>query len=189
MVVNNPNVAGNLPQSDIDKVSLWANRWLVSFNPQKSESLIFSRKINKPSHPNLFIFNTVIPNVRFHKHLGIVLTDDGSWDNHINQITAKAWKRIHIMRRLKLSLDRQALQIMYFSFIRPILEYGHVIWCNFPQYQMDRLDKIQNEAARITTGCSRFVSISELKNECGWETLADRRFNIELFYFTKCKMA
>ena len=27
---------------------------------------------------------------------------------------------------------------------------------------MDRLDKIQNEAARITTGCSRFVSISEL---------------------------
>ena len=100
MVVNNPNVAGNLLQSDIDKVSLWANRWLVSFNPQKSESLIFSRKRNKPSHPDLFMFNTVIPNVLFHKHLGIVLNDDGSRDNHIDQITAKAWKRKHIMRRL-----------------------------------------------------------------------------------------
>ena len=122
VVVNNPNVAGNLLQSDIDKVSLWANRWLVSFNTQKSEYLIFSLKRNKPSHPGLFMFNTVIPNVRFHKHLGIVLTNDSSWDNHIDQITAKAWKRIHIMRRLKLRLDRQALQIMHFSFIRPILE-------------------------------------------------------------------
>ena len=111
MVVNNPNVASNLLQSDIDKVSLWANRWLVSFNPQKSESLICSRKRNKPSHPDLFMFNTVIPNVRFHIHLGNVLTDDVSWDNHIDQITAKAWKRIHIMRRLKLSLDRQALHL------------------------------------------------------------------------------
>ena len=151
MVVNNPNIVGNFLQSDIDKalkVLFWANRWLVSFNPRKSESLIFSLKRNKPS--------------QFHKHLGIVLTDDGSWDNNIDQITAKAWKRIHIMRRLKLSLDRQALQIMYFSFIRPILEYGNVIWCNFPQYQMNRLDKIQNEAARITTRYSKFVSIADL---------------------------
>ena len=109
MVVNNPNVAGNLLPSDIDKVSFWANRWLVSFNPRKSESFIFLRKRNKPSYLDLFMFNTVIPNVQFHKHLGIVLTDDGSWDNHIDQITTKAWKRIHIMHRLKLSLDRQAL--------------------------------------------------------------------------------
>ena len=131
------------------------------------------------------MFNTVIPIVQFYKHLGIVLTDDGSWDNHIDQITAKAWKRIHIMCRLKLSLDRQALQITYFSFIRPILEYGDVIWCNFPQYQMDMLDKIQNEAPRITTGRSRFVSIADLKKECGWETLADRRFKHQIILFYK----
>ena len=60
-----------------------------------------------------------------------------------------------------------------------------MIWCNFSQYQMDRLDKIQNEAARITTGCSRFVSIVDLKKECGWETLADRKFKHRIILFYK----
>ena len=36
VVVNNPNVAGNLLQSDIDKVSFWANRWLVSNESAKT---------------------------------------------------------------------------------------------------------------------------------------------------------
>ena len=45
---------------------------LSQINPRKSESL---KKKNKPSHPDLFMFNTVIPNVQFHKRLGIVLTD------------------------------------------------------------------------------------------------------------------
>ena len=93
------------------------------------------------------------------------------------------------MPRLKLSLDSQDLQIMYFSFIRPILEYGDVIWCNFPQYQMDRLDKIQNEAARITNRCSRFLSIADLKRNVVWKPCRIGDSNIDLFFSTKCKMA
>ena len=50
---------------------------------------------------------------------------------------------------------------------------------------MDRLDKIKNEAARITTGCSRFVSIADLKKECSWEALADRRFKHRIILFYK----
>ena len=58
------------------------------------------------------------------------------------------------MRLLKTRLDRLSLQIMYFSFIRPILEYGDIIWDNLSQGLKDQLDKVQNEAARIVTGCT-----------------------------------
>jgi hypothetical protein len=39
------------PQSDIDKISVWASRWLVTFSPSKSETMIISRKSQKPLHP------------------------------------------------------------------------------------------------------------------------------------------
>ena len=48
MVVGNPNAAGTILQSDINKITLWADKWLVKFNPSKSESLIITRKSNMP---------------------------------------------------------------------------------------------------------------------------------------------
>ena len=35
------------------------------------------------------------------------------------------------------------------AFIRPILEYADVVWCNITKYEEDELEKIQLEAARI----------------------------------------
>ena len=124
MVVDDPTNVGNILQSDIDKISRWAQKWLVMFNPSKSESLVISRKRNKPNHPNFLMSNIEIPSVSSHKHLGIFLSKDGFWDIHINTSVEKAWRRVGIMRHLKVQLDRQSLQNIYFSFVRPLLEYG-----------------------------------------------------------------
>ena len=52
------------------------------------------------------------------------------------------------MRKLKFKLDRKSLEIIYTAFIRPLLEYGDVIWDNCAEYEKADLDKIQNEAAQ-----------------------------------------
>ena len=56
------------------------------------------------------------------------------------------------MEKLKFKLDRKSLEIIYTAFIRPLVEYGDIIWDNCSQYEKDELDQIQNDAARITTG-------------------------------------
>ena len=87
------------------------------------------------------------------------------------------------MRQLKNRLDRKSLQVIYFSFIRQILEYGDVIQNNISLYLKDDLDKIQNEAARIVTGCSKLVSLSNLRQE--WESLSEHRRKHKLTLFFK----
>ena len=62
------------------------------------------------------------------------------------------------MRKLKFRLDRKSLEIIYTAFIRPLLEYGDVVWDNCAQYEKDELEKIQHEEARIATGATRLVS-------------------------------
>jgi len=71
------------------------------------------------------------------------------------------------MRRLKFSIDRRALEIVYVSFVRTILEYADVLYDNCCQYEKDELDKIQNEAARIVSGCTKLVSLADLYREIG----------------------
>ena len=53
-----------------------------------------------------------------------------TWHHHIRYITEKTWIRINIMRKLKFKLDRKSLETIYLTFIRPILEYGAVLWDN-----------------------------------------------------------
>ena len=79
------------------------------------------------------------------------------------------------MRKLKFQLDRRSLEIIYTSFLRPILEYGNEIWDNSIQYEKDDIEKIQKEAARIATGTTKLVSTENLYGEIGWETLDSRR--------------
>ena len=184
IIVNNPTTAALCLNSDLEKLSRWAAIWLVTFNPSKNESLLISRKINKPIHPPLYMQNVQIQEVSSHKHLGLYFSNDCSWHQHIDYIKQKAWFRIHIMLKLKFKLDRKSLETIYLTFIRPLLEYGDIIWDNCTQYEKNELDKIQNEAARITTGTTKLVSLDNLYKEVGWQTLHRRRqdHKITLFY-------
>ena len=69
----------------------WSTKWLVNLNPQKTETMTISRKLNKPHQPNLIMNNTIISTVTEHKHLGLQLSDDGNWNKHIDMITKKAF--------------------------------------------------------------------------------------------------
>ena len=140
-------VAANCLNNDLDKISQLAATSLVSFNPTKTESIIISRKFNKAQHPPIFMQNHQILEIDNHKHLGIYFSSDCTWQYHIYHIKERAWFRINVMRKLKFKLDRKSLETIYIAFIRPLLEYGDVIWDNCTQYEKHELEKIQNEAA------------------------------------------
>ena len=112
----------------------------MSFNPSKSESMTLLRKQNKPLHPPLDMAQLNINEVTLHQYLGLFFSDDGSWHEHIDHVKAKSWFRLNIMRKLKFQFDRKSLEIIYTSFIRPLLEYPNVVWDNCNQYESKDLE-------------------------------------------------
>ena len=79
IIVDNPAESVQMLNSDMEKINQWAKRWLVSFNPTKSESLLFSRKTNKPYHPPVTMNNQIKTEVTTHKHLGLTFSNDCTW--------------------------------------------------------------------------------------------------------------
>ena len=80
-----------------------------------------------------------IKEVDSHKHLGVILSNDCSWQKHLDYIK-ETRTRINIMRRLKYDLDRKSLGTIYKSFIRPLLEYADVIWDKCTKQNKNELD-------------------------------------------------
>ena len=185
IIVDNPNNAANILNSDLSIIHKWAETWLVKFNPSKSESFLVSRKINRLHHPPLIMNNQYISEVSYHKHLGLFLK---RW------FLARAYKLhniigmaayIYIMRKLKFLLDRDSLIRIYISFIRSVLEYADVVWDNCTQYEITAPEKIQLEAARIVTGATKLVALEMLNRETGCESLQERRRKHKMCLFYK----
>ena len=51
---------------DLAKIPRWADKWLVTFNPEKSECIFLSRKYNKLYHPPVLLNQTRIAEVNSH---------------------------------------------------------------------------------------------------------------------------
>ena len=166
-------------------ISEWAKRWLVNFNPIKTVAMLFSlRPID--ALPLLNFNNSIIDFVEIHKHLGITFSCNGQWHIHIETIQKGAYKILGIIRKLKYSFSRQALNQMYVSYVRPLLEYSSIVWDGCTEQHKTAFERLQNEAARIVTCLTRSTSIVNLYKECGWDSLADRKYFQKMCLMYKC---
>lgn len=86
------------------------------------------------------------------------------------------------MRKLKFKPDCKSLETIYLVFIRPILEYGDLVWTYCTQHEKDELEKIQSE---VETGTTKSISRNTLYTEICWESLEQRGKHNQLTIFYK----
>lgn len=175
-VGNNHNVSSKVMNDNLKKISEWAQQWLVTFNPMKTKLLNITNKrnINFDSH-SISFDNIQVKGASNHKHLGVTLNDKLKWSNHIDNLMKGVKPMCDVLNRLKHSLSRATLEIIYFTFVRPKLEYASIIWDDCTEYEKDKLENTQLYCARIVTGAKRGTSHALLYNELKWPKLADRR--------------
>ena len=89
-----------------------------------------------------------------------------------HKLHKKTLSRINVMRKLKSKLDIISIETINFTFIRPMLEYGGVVWNSI---EKDDLEKIQIQAARIAIGATKRISITcNLRNSNDFQTMEAR---------------
>ena len=66
----NPTETTDILNRDLDKIGIWAEKWKVKFNADKSCSMLYSTKQNM-NIPGLLFNGDCIKMVNEHKHLGV----------------------------------------------------------------------------------------------------------------------
>ena len=69
-----------------------------------------------------------IPQVRTHKHLGLVLNESLTWSDHISSVYTACARMIGILRRLDGTIRSPAMKRIYTAVIRPRMEYAFAVW-------------------------------------------------------------
>ena len=95
-----PTETAGILNKDLEKISLWANRWKVRFNAGKSKDIIFSNKFLNNSPPLIFN-NNIIERVNTQRHLGVYLSNTLDWAVQINDVCLKATKKLTVLRNVR----------------------------------------------------------------------------------------
>ncbi len=87
--------------------------------------------------------------VQSNPNLGVILSDDLTFDKHIAKITKKASSMLGFIRHNLRHCPEDLKSVAYFSLVRSGLEYASSIWDAYLQKDIDALEKIQCQAARF----------------------------------------
>ena len=62
------------------------------------------------------------------KYLGSVVDENLTWDDHINYISVKIRHNIGILKRMRLTVPREYLVLLYKTLIEPYFRYRNTMW-------------------------------------------------------------
>ena len=134
------------------------------------------RSPRKQSPPNFRVLYNGQPlqQVSSFKLLGVVIDEHLRWDSHINYIHGKVSRNLALLRRLSWFLPYQSLLTFYHAYIMPHFNYCQLVWaaCN-NKSDLQRLQRLQNCAARIILRRSRLSSATDALSNLGWKPLQD----------------
>ena len=148
---NNQQTADALNR-DLEKIYTWCQKWLVKINVSKTKSMLFSRKRQASAEIPLYLNNRIIQNVPFHKQLGMVMSRDLDWSEHIADICTKSLRRIGAWKSVQYKLSRHHLEMCMSMFVLPILDYGDILYDNCTEMDKHKLEDVQLAAARLVVG-------------------------------------
>ena len=97
----------------------------------------------------------ILEQVQSAKYLGITITDDLDWGQHISEISSKATRTLGFLRRNLAFAPRQTKDVAYKTLVRPQLEYASPIWHPHVKTQIQQVEKVTED------GCSMDLSAME----------------------------
>ena len=177
----------DLLQQDLHKLTDWQNKWLMRFNEKKC----YVMRIAQARSPLQFEYTlngSQLQSTSCHGYLGVDISSDLKWNQHIFRTAAKANRALGFVRRNLKPCSRRIKNLAYVTLVRPILEYGSAIWDPYTQLLIDKLESVQRRAVRfIMNDYSRFHSVSDMMSELGIEPLSFRRRIARLTNFHKAR--
>lgn len=109
-------------QEDLDLLCLWSSNNLIAFNKAKSAVLRFHASTNLPSAPLYHVNGTYMLAVNTLRDLGVTMSSDISFSEHINCVVTKAYRMLALLRHtFTSSTSISAKKQLYLALIRTLL--------------------------------------------------------------------
>jgi hypothetical protein len=87
------------PQEDLDRLAHWEQTWKMSFHPEKCINVLSITMKRNPVTNCYILHGHQLEQVQSAKYLGVSITSDMKWSEHIANICKKANNTLSFLKR------------------------------------------------------------------------------------------
>ncbi len=170
----------------LDSVKEWMLANKLKMNDGKTEFLIIGsrQQLDKVGFSSIRVGDSVVKCVDSVRDLGAYFDSTMCMEPHIDAKCGTAFRQLYSIRKIRKFLSRDATETLIHAFIFSHLDYCNGLLYDLPDYQIAKLQRIQNMAARLVFKLPKFSHVTQLRIELHWLPVFYRiRFKILLYAF------
>ena len=163
---------------DLENVHNWLRANKLTLNMTKTEFMLIGsrqRLSTLTDSPTITINDNQVSQVTTEKSLGVTIDNKLDWSCHIDKLTKKAASGIGAIKRIRHLVPRATLHLIYQALIQPHFDYCNIVWGNCGITFLNKIQKLQNRAARVLTYSNYDANAGHFFELLGWENLASQQ--------------
>ena len=169
------NEVTNKINIDLENVRKWLSSNKLSLNVDKTELMFIGthQKLSRLSNLNLNINinGTRLQRVSQCKHLGVKIDETLSWNMHIEHIKTKVLPGLYYLKKSSCLIPMHLQSMLYKTIVAPHFDYCNVVWGRCNKTLSNKLQVLQNRAAKIITKKRKYDSGTQALEELKWSNL------------------
>jgi hypothetical protein len=140
-------------QNSLNSVHNWYVRNKLSLSVEKCTSMLINYSKKKTVEPfRLMLDGSVIDDLDNTKYLGLTISKNLQWQEHISQIAKKVNVNNYRLRRLNSTIPRNIKLKIHNAMSVPIIDYANTVWGSFSKQNNKLIEKLEHMAARAISG-------------------------------------
>ena len=170
MYVKGLNAAISQLEACIVDIRKWMSSHFLCLNDSKTELLIIGKKSTLKDIPDFSvkIGNDSISPSSSARNIGAVFDSNLSMSEHVSAIARGAWFHLKQIGKIRCYLDQEGAKTLIHSFVSSRLDSFNSLLYWVPKYELNKLQRIQNAAARIITGLKKYDHITPTLISLHW---------------------
>ena len=143
---------GSRSNADLYSIAIWLNHNKLTLNVDKTKTMLIGSdsKLRKLNSSSVSVLDNQLDSVGSFKYLGVVLSSNFTWTEHVEHVISKVKQRLGLLRRIKHLLPYNARLLYYNSLVLPIFDYADLVRGDKDNaVLMNDLQVLQNKAAKL----------------------------------------
>ena len=120
------------------------------------------------------------------KDLDIYIDQSLTYNEHIAKTVSICLHKLVQINRIKHLLDKETILLLTNSFVFSKLYYCSTVWSNTSKQNINKLQLVQNVAARVVLGLKKFDHISQAIKSLNWLPVNDGIYLNDAVMMYKC---
>ena len=145
----------------LENITNWLKANKLTLNVKKSNLILFNIQTNIKDNPKIKICigNSELEQKNSSKYLGIYFDKRLSWDTHIDYINNEINRGIGIIKKIRYFVKKNTLKNIYYSFVKPHIDYGTLAWGTFTNIHLETLNKSIKRSIRAILFKGKYDSV------------------------------